>query len=222
MNLTSSSHYALALVPTLREPVQSRAHKTRAALLRAAASDFNARGYTQTTTKTIAERAAVAAGSFYQYFADKDAILRELALTRMLGLRDRIDAIGIPELSGPPTRASVERASRAPLRAVLAELMAYHRVEPGLHAVLSERRSADPELDAMTSLSEQGFVDRLEITLTRFGFSGDRRATAFVLFAMIEGAVHSHVLGTRVVSDKRFGDALSAAVMAVVTSGLPA
>jgi hypothetical protein len=38
---------------------------------------------------------------------------------------------------------------------------------------------------------------------------------------MIEGAAHSHVLGTRVVSDKRFGDALSAAIVAIVTSGLP-
>lgn len=206
---------------SLREPVQSRAHKTRAALLRAAASDFNERGYAQTTTKTIAERAQVAAGSFYQYFEDKDAALRELAAARQAQLQARLDAIGLPALTEPLSPASVERMSRASLRAVLAEVIGYHRSEPGLHAVLTERRSADPDLDAMTGRSEQGFVDRLEVALAHFGFEGDRRATAFVLFGMIEGAVHSHVLGTRVVSDKRFADALAGAIVAVVVSGLP-
>ena len=205
---------------SLREPVQSRAHKTRAALLRAAASEFNARGYAQTTTKTIAERAQVAAGSFYQYFPDKDAVLRELAAVRIATLQARLDAIGLPALGEAPSPASVESATRVPLRTMLAEVLAYHRSEPGLHAVLTERRGADPELDDMTSRSEQGFVDRLEVALAHFGFGGDRRATAFVLFAMIEGAVHSHVLGTRVVSDRRFGDELSGAIVAVVVSGL--
>jgi AcrR family transcriptional regulator len=208
-------------VGSLREPVQSRAHKTRAALLRAAASEFNERGYTQTTTKTIAEAAQVAAGSFYQYFPDKDAVLRELAAARQAQLQARLDAIGLPAVTEPLSAASVERLSRPALRSTLAEVIGYHRGEPGLHAVLTERRSADPELDAMTGKSEQGFVDRLEVALAHFGFAGDRRATAFVLFGMIEGAVHSHVLGTRVVSDKRFVDALAGAIVAVVVSGLP-
>ena len=45
-----------------RAPVQSRAHRTRAALLQAAERDFHERGYAQTTTKSIADRAGVAAG----------------------------------------------------------------------------------------------------------------------------------------------------------------
>jgi len=209
-------------MPTAREPVQSRAHKTRAALLAAAEHDFEERGYAQTTTKTIADRAGVAAGSFYQYFTDKDAMLRELAAARMSGLRTRLESIGMPALDPKQSVDDIERAARRALRTMLDEVLAYHRLEPGLHAVLSERRSADRQLDAMTGESEHAFVASIEMMLAHFGFGGDRKATAFVVFGLIEGSVHSHVLGTRVVSDKRFTDALTNAVVAIIKSGLAA
>jgi AcrR family transcriptional regulator len=207
-------------MPIAREPVQSRAHKTRAALLAAAERDFEERGYAQTTTKTIADRAGVAAGSFYQYFSDKDAMLRELAAVRMSGLRRRLESIGMPAPDPKQSVGDIERAARRALRTMLDEVLAYHRLEPGLHAVLSERRSADRQLDAMTGESEHAFVASIEMMLAHFGFGGDRKATAFVVFGLIEGSVHSHVLGTRVVSDKRFTDALTNAVVAIIKSGL--
>jgi len=205
---------------TAREPVQSRAHKTRAALLAAAERDFEERGYAQTTTKTIADRAGVAAGSFYQYFTDKDAMLRELAAARMNALRTRLETIGMPALDPKQTVEDIERAAHRALRTMLDDVLAYHRLEPGLHAVLSERRSADRQLDAMTSESEHAFVASIEMVLAHFSFGGDRKATAFVVFGLIEGSVHSHVLGTRVVSDKRFTEALTNAVVAIIKSGL--
>lgn len=209
-------------MPAAREPVQSRAHKTRAALLAAAERDFDERGYAQTTTKSIAERAGVAAGSFYQYFTDKDALLRELAGARMTALRARLQSIGLPAIDASQSVEAIERAARRALRAMLDDVLAYHRLEPGLHAVLSERRSADRQLDAMTRESEHAFVASIEAVLAHFGYTADRKATAFVLFGMIEGSVHSHVLGTRVVSDKRFIEALANAVVAIIKSGLSA
>ena len=158
-----------------REPVQSRAHKTRAALLAAAERDFEERGYAQTTTKSIADRAGVAAGSFYQYFKDKDAVLRELASTRMAALSGRLTSIGLPAIEAGQSVEQLESAARRALRVMLEDVVAYHRLEPGLHAVLSERRSADPALDAMTSESEHAFVASIELVLVHFGFSGDRR-----------------------------------------------
>jgi len=205
---------------TAREPVQSRAHKTRAALLASAEREFDERGYAQTTTKSIADRAGVAAGSFYQYFKDKDAVLRELASARMNALRGRLIDIGLPAIDPGVSVADIERSARRALRVMLDEVLAYHRLEPGLHAVLSERRGADPELDAMTRESEHAFVASIEAVLAHFGFGGDRKATAFIMFGLIEGSVHSHVLGTRVVSDKRFNEALTNAVVAIIKSGL--
>jgi AcrR family transcriptional regulator len=193
-----------------REPVQTRAHKTRAALLAAAELELNERGYERTTTKSIADRAGVAAGSFYQYFADKDAVLRQLAEARMQALRARIDGIAARAVSTDPRRS---------IRAVISEAIEYHRREPGLHTVLSERRHADPALDAMTAASEQAFVEQIEALLAVARYRGDKKAMAFVIFGMIEGAVHTHVLGKAMVSDKRIVAALGEAILTLVMKG---
>jgi AcrR family transcriptional regulator len=199
----------VAATPT-RVPVQARALRTREALLEAAQREFETRGYAQTTARSIAERAGVATGSFYQYFPDKDAALRTLAAQRMDAL-----ATAIAELERQP------RKSRDPKAAVLATIdlvIDYHRESPGLHAVLTERRHADPELDRLTAASEARFVQHVERVLAKASRVGDREATAFVLFGLIEGAVHAHVLGAARVSDKRFRAALCDAVIAVAVS----
>ncbi|MFO0636844.1 MAG: helix-turn-helix domain-containing protein [Nannocystaceae bacterium] len=63
----------------VRVPSQDRAVQARAALLSAAAREFSQQGCAATTAETIARRAEVATGSFYQYFVSKDALLQELA-----------------------------------------------------------------------------------------------------------------------------------------------
>jgi hypothetical protein len=98
--------------------------------------------------------------------------------------------------------------ARARLRSVVELVMDYHREDPGLHAVLTERRHADAELDALTSRAELALVQRIATLLERWGHPGDRLATAFVLFGAVEGSVHAHVLGAAVVSDERFVEAL--------------
>jgi len=198
----------------LRAPVQERAHRTRAALLEAAEREFSERGYAQTTAKSVAERAGVATGSFYQYFADKDAALRELARARLAQLATRVGAV---ESASPHngSRPTLDQAVLA-IRTIVAEVLDYHRGDRGLHAVLTERRHADPEPAAITEDAERGFVQQIEAGLGRWGFAGDRKAQAFLIFGLIEGSIHSHVLGTRMLSDRRFLDALTHAVVMLV------
>jgi AcrR family transcriptional regulator len=142
----------MATAAPTRTPTQERAVRTRAALLAAAQRDFSERGYAATTAKSIAERAGAATGSFYQYFADKDAALREIAVARL------------------------------------------------------------------ASVAERSLDDRIAALLERFGHVGDVEALAFVLFGMVEGAVHAHVLGGGMVPDDRFFAAL---VDALVRLALP-
>jgi len=210
----------------LRTPTQARAHKTRAALVMAAQAEYAEMGYTSTTAKSIAKRAGVSTGSFYQYFTDKDAVLRELARERQLALLSSLVgelATDAQELepsaarSGritPELRVSIQRR----LTAVVDQVVRHHREDPRFHAVVTERRLADAELDTLTAAGERALVAKTSELLSRWGHPGDCLATAFILFGMVEGAVHAHVLGHPMVDDTRFRDAL---VDAVVRLALP-
>jgi AcrR family transcriptional regulator len=80
--------------------VERRKARTRAALLSAARQLFASQGMEQTAIAEIAERADVATGSFYNYFAGKEQLLEalleeELSHQRVL-LRSRQDQVEDP------------------------------------------------------------------------------------------------------------------------------
>jgi AcrR family transcriptional regulator len=61
-----------------RRPTQDRSKARKEAILSAAEELICECGAAQLTTRNIAERAGVPIGSFYQYFADREAIVRSL------------------------------------------------------------------------------------------------------------------------------------------------
>lgn len=62
-----------------RQPQQTRSQERVNHILDVAEQLFIERGYEQTTTREIAQRAEVPVGSLYQFFPDKAAIVRALA-----------------------------------------------------------------------------------------------------------------------------------------------
>src|SRR5215831_5031264 len=64
---------------TRRTPRQVRAEETVSAILEGEAQILEAGGLAAFTTNAVAERAGVSIGTLYQYFADKQAILRAIA-----------------------------------------------------------------------------------------------------------------------------------------------
>ncbi len=70
-----------------REPVQERSRERVERLLRAAKDLLDEQGAEAVTTRTIAERAQLPVATLYQYFANREAVLGELALRIM----DRLD-----------------------------------------------------------------------------------------------------------------------------------
>jgi AcrR family transcriptional regulator len=200
----------------VRVPKQRRALRTRAAILDAARAEFSLRGYACATSKTIAARAGVSVGSLYQYFSDKDQILAELALRRAEEIAEQsLEALGAQ--STPP---SSEQQLRGRLADVLEVVLRQHRDDPGLHGVLTERRHADEQLDAIATRFEHSLIEAAAALLESWGHSGDALAAAFVLFSMIEGSVHAHVLGAAVVSDERLKTALLDALVRVLNPTL--
>ena len=139
----------------VRTPLQPRAVRTRQKLVAAAAREFSQGGYAGATARSIATRAGVATGSFYQYFKDKDALLRELAAERLQQIADRTMAVMDRDAA----------AARARVREMVGIVVDYHREDPGLHAVVTERRHLDPELDRLITSAETALVRRIAALL---------------------------------------------------------
>ena len=203
----------------IRKPKQKRAQKTRLRLLLAAQKTFSSFGFQKTTAKSIAKNAGAATGTFYQYFTDKDAALRELAIGRFVQIAEHAqEALGFED-GLQSSRRNAENA----IEAVVEVLIAYHEEDPALHAVITERRSADLEMDREISSREAELLALLSQRLIAWGHAGDTVALAFVMFHMAEGSVHAHCLGTPVLSDERFRSVLltSLVQLAFPTLSLP-
>ncbi len=199
---------------TLRVPRQSRSLRTRAAIVSAAWAEFERRGYAETTAKSIAEAARVGTGSFYHYFPDKDAVLREIALERAEYWREQSESLAAPFPRGGGARGIVARG-RARLARLVDLSIAYHRKDRGLHAVIAERRLSDDSLDRILSASERDAVARTAASLAHVGYDGDAEAAAIMMFSLLEGAVHGHVLGQAFISDARFSEGLVEALIRI-------
>jgi AcrR family transcriptional regulator len=202
----------------VRVPTQERAVRTRAALVEAAQHEFSRHGYAATTARSIAKAANVSTGSFYQYFVDKDAVLRELGRSRFEDVARRVLAYLDVEGRRPDDPAVAADVVRDRLRGVVDAVADYHREDPGLHEVLTERRHHDPELERLTSAAEAILIAKIAELLRWWGHVGDVEATAFVVFGMVEGTVHAHVLGHAVVDDERCFAALVEALSRVAMS----
>lgn len=199
----------------LRVPVQARSLRTRSDLVAAARAEFADHGYAVATAKSIAARAGVGTGTFYHYFPDKDVVLREIVAERMARFEDSLTSRDVElKLDARSLNASLSELRRL-IRRDIKTYLAYHAEDKGLHAVISERRLCDSELDAIMSAVEQRGVRRTAEALKRWGFAGDTQAAAFMIFSLIDGAVHNHVLADSPLSDARFIDGLLAAIVSI-------
>lgn len=113
-----------------KQPKQARSRATVDAIVEAAAQVFECRGYAETTTDLVAERAGVSIGSLYQYFPSKDALLVALFERH---LADAKEAFGAVLWHLEPT---TELASF--LRDYVHAALVLHRDSPRLHRVLME------------------------------------------------------------------------------------
>ncbi|MBS0546683.1 MAG: helix-turn-helix transcriptional regulator [Proteobacteria bacterium] len=152
-----------------RKPHQARAAATVAAILEGAAQVLEAGGLAAFTTNAVAERAGVSIGTLYQYFADKNALLRAIAEREMAQALTAVAAALRGESEGTVesrVRAMVraivnafhgrQRARKAVVQAVLAQGLAIEMMAPVASFIAAE--GAEPRRGLGQLSREQVFV----------------------------------------------------------------
>ena len=91
-----------------RQPQQARSQERVQQILAAAEQLFVETGYDSTTTRAIASRAGVSVGSLYQFFPDKEAILKALAIQYMQAQYQRFLDLHSPAAVKLPLRSYVD------------------------------------------------------------------------------------------------------------------
>lgn len=178
-------------------PIQKRALLKRSALLDAARLDFSEHGFAVATAKSIAHRAGVATGTFYQYFDDKNDMLRVLASNRMELLSQNFELYEINAIVSSSEVFEEEVLTNAAnieqrFEHALSFIYQFHSQDPELHQVLEERRNNDPLLKAILANGEQILLQRVLRFVQCFNLNKPEIVAAN-LFAMAEGLIHRHV-----------------------------
>src|SRR5215470_7925094 len=142
-----------------RIPRQARAEETVATILEGAAQILEAGGLTAFTTNAVAARAGVSIGTLYQYFADKQAILRAIAERELRATLAKVAGTMTQEREAP-----TEERVRAIVRAIVGAFRGRQRARKAVvQAVFSEGGGAALQAPiaafitahAMGELSEQ-------------------------------------------------------------------
>lgn len=132
-----------------RQPVQQRGAATVTAILDACGGLLADHDYDEITTAAIAERAGVPIGSFYQYFADKRAVVLALTYRSMDQYLDAVTELFAGDEISPDWRTAVGQVFAVYLR-MLDQIPGFGRVRPG--DVLESRR-LDPSTDQYALLA---------------------------------------------------------------------
>lgn len=152
-----------------KSPRQKRAAATFDAILEAAAHILRERGHKRLTTNAVASRAGVSIGSLYQYFPDKQAIVRAL-VARELARAERIR----------PASIEGEGSKRAIVRAIVDWHFDVRARDPALsNALLSLANETllQEERAQVAALREA----RVKRTVARLTGAADRAHAAFIV-----------------------------------------
>ena len=165
-----------------RIPCQTRAEETVSAILEAAAQVLEAGGPAAFTTNAVAERAGVSIGTLYQYFADKQALLRTLAGREL----QRTLAVVATALRGNP-QATGEQRVRAMVRAMVNAFSGRLRARRAvIQAVLAQGGSFEMMQPITSFLAHAEGDDRALVKLSR--------EQTFVLSRALMGVIRAAVL----------------------------
>jgi AcrR family transcriptional regulator len=164
-------------------PSQARSRVARERLLRAGMDLFSRDGYEAASIATIAKRAGIAVGGFYQYFGSK----RQLVMVLMNEFLQKLEQIDM-EPPAPDLKSAVE----AVLHAGLATDLAY----AGVYRAWKETVLSDAKLLALDIQIRRWTTARLRASLYRLRqLPGTRQELNIDLFASLIDRLFWDLLG---------------------------
>lgn len=173
--------------PIRKSPRQARSQATVEAILTAAARILTKEGFEALTTNRVATVAGVSVGSLYQYFPNKEALVRALCERHTHGVRDRIRARFAEAWDRPVAEVA---------RAVIQGMVEARRHEPRLHQELLRLAPAVGGLEELHAVEQE-----VEALLAAFIASrpaelgpGDPERRAFIVCHAVQACVHGAVL----------------------------
>jgi AcrR family transcriptional regulator len=195
-----------ALTPR-KSPRQARSQATVDAILDATARVLVDRGYAAANTNLVAELAGVSVGSLYQYFPNKDSLVRALHDRHARRMNHVIDL----------AFAKCESQTLAQAFAgVIEALVDAHRVEAGLHRVLETQLAGLGDLDGRAE-AEAAISARVLELLAQYRHEihvPDLKMATFVLEHSLHALVHA------LVDERPDGVSVEQATQEVIRLGL--
>lgn len=169
----------------------ARARDRRDSLLVSAQDAFEELGYFETRVADIAARSNVGHGTFYSYFESKDDVLRAL-----------IDTLVCDMLRATDPADRRDDSAWLHLRATIAAFMVAYQERAGMHRVLNQAVSSNPDFLARKLEIRACFNSRIQRSIEGWQQRGvgrpelDAKHAAHALGGMIEDAAYAHyVLG---------------------------
>lgn len=166
-----------------KAPQQARSQQRVDAILAAAAEMIGEMGYEGITTSKLAKRAGISVGSFYQYFADKEAVFQALGDRYLLEMRRKIDAMFPPDAQYAPMPVLVGRS---------VDMLVIHAAEHNQLVELMESAWVSPEMRAMTVAMNEEIERKIgEILAHRTPHlqDGERRIAAIVMMNLVKAVL---------------------------------
>ncbi len=163
-----------------RQPRQARSQERVNQILDVAEQMFITEGYAAATTNAIAARAKVPIGSLYQFFPDKGAIVKALAMRYTEQLHQRFAELDSIDLNNLPLSIYVDR--------LIDVTDQFFTDRPGYHAIFMQVQGTIPELEEIENAADTQLIEDFATSLSLYYSDlqpADYEAIAFVLVKAI-------------------------------------
>ena len=206
--LERSRFMAKKSLKPLKIPIQKRSRETVNIILKASVHILNKHGWDSFTTRNIADEAGISYGSLYQYFPNKDSILRSLTLSVL--------ARDIEELQNLSLEFEITKNSKLILQQLVHQIVKWHQHDGPMRSLIYQK-SNELKLGSDILKAQQMLIilfhqiveKILNNIRTKNSSRGDvSRESIAVLFYAVLGVCHSMEVLEKVMPAKEIEQSL--------------